>query len=500
MRCMSCGYPLWNIPSRSCPECGSGFKPSDFDLNPNSVRFVCPHCQQDYYGTDERGHLEPPSFDCVRCHTRIEMDEMILLPARGVKDAMTRGRQPEPNPWLRRREVGGSKAGWKTLGRSLVTPGSLMSAPPGAQARVPNAALFALIIMSVAALLTVAPFALLIGLGPGAPAMGVKGALAVAAAIVGVIAGLLVYFLIAGLVGHLVMVITGGAQGGLGRSVEASFYSSGPWVCTWVPCLNLYTFPVGPLWGGVSFGLMLRRAHDSSAVRGVIAGLVPPVLALLVATGVLVGLAMRANSGFTAARAMVRPTTSVTMTGSALTTYQLMGGWPAHGLEMVRDDMIEPGMVMGPGRAPTAVALPGIDVQTFRAMSSTEVATLTRDAVASLPDDTIAHRVGDLVFTYHGQPTDGTARLGAWTVVWAPHPSGAGATPGTGAGYVAIVTSADGSVQPFLSGAAFQRALQGENVARAGEGLAPLPDLMDFEWVATESAPDAQTLPDFTPP
>ena len=37
MFCKSCNYPLWNINTRQCPECGAPFKPSDFQFALNEV-------------------------------------------------------------------------------------------------------------------------------------------------------------------------------------------------------------------------------------------------------------------------------------------------------------------------------------------------------------------------------------------------------------------------------------------------------------------------------
>src|SRR4051812_39263898 len=97
MFCKTCNYALWNIPDRRCPECGTGFKPSDFRFVPGAVRFCCPHCSQAYYGTTAEGHLQPRSFLCVNCHQPVEMDATIVLPAEGVAEELT---SAERMPWL----------------------------------------------------------------------------------------------------------------------------------------------------------------------------------------------------------------------------------------------------------------------------------------------------------------------------------------------------------------------------------------------------------------
>ena len=107
MRCKDCDYPLWNLTSRQCPECGVSFRPSEFEFVPNSVRFCCPRCDHPYYGTGEKGHVEPASFACLKCAHPVHIDEMVLRPGLGVDDESTRLKRM---PWLERKELGRIKA------------------------------------------------------------------------------------------------------------------------------------------------------------------------------------------------------------------------------------------------------------------------------------------------------------------------------------------------------------------------------------------------------
>ena len=79
MHCKNCDYPLWNIPTRQSPECGTPFVPGEFEFVRNSVQFCCPHCEQVYYCTDAKGHLFPVEFDCVSCgrHTPTTLPSLI---------------------------------------------------------------------------------------------------------------------------------------------------------------------------------------------------------------------------------------------------------------------------------------------------------------------------------------------------------------------------------------------------------------------------------------
>src|SRR5574341_95612 len=122
MFCKQCGYRLWNLRSRICPECGTAFRPSEFEFVGNAVQFCCPHCGQDYYGTGASGHLVPIEFDCVKCGRHIHMDEMVVLPTSGVEEEQTK---VEHMPWLDPSR-GWVKAWLSTIGMALVRPMRLM--------------------------------------------------------------------------------------------------------------------------------------------------------------------------------------------------------------------------------------------------------------------------------------------------------------------------------------------------------------------------------------
>ncbi len=78
MRCLKCDYSLFDIRERICPECGEPFALSSHVFDHCGVRFCCPHCDQQYYGTDLNGHLVPREFQCCRCRNRVSMHEMIV--------------------------------------------------------------------------------------------------------------------------------------------------------------------------------------------------------------------------------------------------------------------------------------------------------------------------------------------------------------------------------------------------------------------------------------
>ena len=40
MRCKTCDYPLWNLTTRVCPECGTPFLPSQFDITFQLIKLL----------------------------------------------------------------------------------------------------------------------------------------------------------------------------------------------------------------------------------------------------------------------------------------------------------------------------------------------------------------------------------------------------------------------------------------------------------------------------
>lgn len=179
MHCTRCAYPLWNMASRTCPECGTPFKPSEFTFLANAVKFQCPHCRQQYFGTSETGHLEPASFTCVTCSNVVTEDEMVIVPADGVREEVARAADM---PWTRR-ESGLVAAFTRTCVEALFRPVRLVKGlGPNADAGAAWAFLWRASVLSgligaVGMAVMMSAFALLqssaVGATPGAPKLGV---------------------------------------------------------------------------------------------------------------------------------------------------------------------------------------------------------------------------------------------------------------------------------------------------------------------------------------
>lgn len=468
MFCKHCDYPLWQIRNRICPECGTAFRPSEFEFRPNSVRFCCPHCGQAYYGTDGRGHLTPRSFACVSCRAAIDMDEMVLLPAEGVPEHQTRA---DVMPWLRRDEVG-RVAGWfRTCVLGLFAPvrlARLIEPPAPGQAfwfATINTALF----LSASLAFGFGIMLLFTMAGP-APAAAM---LPIVTLYGGLILMTLVFLLIWAVIAHGLLRLTGKTAHGFGRTFEMLCYGSPSLLLTAVPCFGTHLLPLSAIWWAVSGVLMVWAGQGVRAWRAVLA-VAAPVLVLLAAGVVgIVLLIVRVNSAMQTAMTTMRTTAGRSEAGpigDALLAHRDAGGaWPAHALELVRDGHVTASQFVtsawqfAPGsQAPNTIQ--------FDMLGPEELSAAVDRAARAMPDGVIAHRFGDFVFTYHGiDPADPPE--GLWIAILWPQPDLSNA-PAFAPDPVVVL--ADGTIQ---SGSAqgFDARLSAQNALREHHGLAPLP-------------------------
>lgn len=297
MNCKHCDYPLWNLRARICPECGTGFRPSEFRFAQNSVRYACPHCAQDYYGTGTNGHLEPRFFPCVSCGDRIDMDEMILLPTEGITERQTHA---DINPWLdkdrrfRNRWFG-------TLYRGACTPSWLMrsTAIDSGAGKAWWFAAMSFVLLGFVMLSPILLFMVLAMFTGGGGGIGffttfIGFGLAIGLA---TLVGLGLWILSA----HALLKIGGTTEGGIGRTAQALCYTCGPQMCVFFPCLGIYFGWIGTLWWVIVAGFALASAQKVSGLRAAIAvSVLPVVCGVLAVAGVVsmyVGIS-RSMAGF----------------------------------------------------------------------------------------------------------------------------------------------------------------------------------------------------------
>ncbi len=281
MECQHCGYSLWNIKSRKCPECGSGFKPSDYDFIPGSVAYSCPHCQQQYFGLDSHGHLTPRAFACENCDQPIDMDQMILQPAEGFENQVT---QATDNPWEVRLKNKSTFVYWvQVCLRALFRPGDLATTG-GCKAYYRSGWFFLLITWSLVYTLGLTPFQMmlysrsydrnlllfqLLGMLGGWAGGIVFGFLIIVLAVV-VWAGIT----------HGMLKILGRPTHQLAETYDGLCMTSGTACLLTIPIIGLlYLGWYVALWWPVSAAMVLARQHHMSRFKSLCAvGFLPLVL------------------------------------------------------------------------------------------------------------------------------------------------------------------------------------------------------------------------------
>lgn len=480
MQCRTCGYSLWNIRARSCPECATPFKPSDFEFAVNSVRYACPHCGQAYYGTAAKGHLHPVRFNCVKCAAPLHMDEMVLQPSEGITDTQT---TLDRMPWL---ESDRGLAGrWlATIKWAMVQPNRLIRAVPE-HSSVGAAWLYAatttFVFVGIGVLLPQV-FILLIPMVGGGLTIGVWGR--ATSAIAAVALGSMLLLVLWPLTAHALLRMTGGPVRSMARTSHAIYYSCGANALTAVPCCGLWP---GFVWWIVSATNMVKEAHGVHGGRAAFAVLTLPLIAML-AVPVLwyawfmfafVGAMGGAMGGGTAWSPQNMPVWTLS---SALVQYgyQNSGAGPEHALELMLGGSLN-AWGMGGGASPfcysgtktTDADVPVNDgtFESFRALPRGKQLGEVQKVLESMPANVIAHRFGDFVFTHHGA-TLNSMDANLWIVVMLPDPAVNGPPqPGT----AVLIGTADYNVTSTTY-AQLAPMLQQQNQYRTSISLPPLPD------------------------
>ncbi|MEQ8770266.1 MAG: YIP1 family protein [Phycisphaerales bacterium] len=479
MECKTCGYALWNLKDRTCPECGAGFKPSDYGFRPGAVRYMCPHCGQDYYGTDDRGHLVPRSFDCVSCHTPVTMDEMVLLPAEGVPESKT---ELQDLPWEDRKARGTFRAWWQTTKAAMLRPGELMSARNDTSSLGAAWGYFAVtfgMIFLIGALLGtlfLALFSLVFSGAGGIPPnfLGIMLLVQLAAFGAAVIITV-VFVLLWALATHGLLRVTGACAGSIRTTFHALLYSSGPNFLNAIPCLN--NLPIGSVWWVVSAILMIKRGHEVSGLRASFAVLLFPILS--------VGVLLVGYMAFIAWMVTLTPTT--TNFNVAATTHPEMeamafaaetranergAGWDHtdHALMLLAEDRVDAFDFIAADTPTLLDEIPltnGETLDDYAEYADGDVADVA-GLFDPLPEDVVAHRVGDFVFTWHGIDASDPPP-GLWVIV--EHNL---RDVGSGSDF-AYAMQADGAIVDIPPGS-MQNFLPAQNALRALHNLRPLPD------------------------
>lgn len=503
MKCNTCQYPLWNLESRTCPECGTPYNPSDYDFTLNSVQFICPGCRQSYYGTGMRGHLVPREFDCVRCARHLRMDEMILLPTEGVEEERTR---VDYVPWC---DPGSTRGVWGRFTAAVRTTYMAMIRPEALGRYLPrgssHTSALALAVVTNLFYWTVG-VGLCLGFSFVVPLLGgATGNRAMLNALLGFVITAAVFVLgltiipiwLWSLATHLMIRLTGPRTGAsVVDTANAIAYASTANAVTAIPCVGIY---VGWIWWAVSAVFTVRGVHRIGGGRASAAVLVPLALWLVVSVGGVFGLmVIGANVSANQMPVQMNTTQAQSLTDTLLRRRLEDQAWPDHGLALLDDNNIWANSYGAyPSNWTTGTITPIGDI------TMTELAGMTPadraawiDEHATLPPGTVAHRVQDVVFTYHGVDPDADPNL--WVLILCPDTASTKPVyvAGTAGGMTVVIDPADIATR-----------LSEQDALRQSQGLPPIPGLNTVPEVPvsplapngtdtdTEAGTDADTNP-----
>ena len=484
MRCRTCDYPLWNLPTGQCPECGAPFKPSEYEFLPGSVRFACPHCEHDHPGTSETGHPEPAQFGCAGCGRQVHVDQMIVRPTEGADEAHLLGSMP----WLRRRANGLFKGFFGTVGWALVHPWRLINAVPK-NAPVGEALVFALLISLLAVFGGGCLSGTMMGVAVTGAGFFLPGFFGIGWVIVLALSSTLGLLVLWPMVTHAMLRVTGGCRYSIDRTIQAVSYSAGANLLAVVPCLGPY---LGAIWWVVSATLMVQAGQRVSGRRATLAVLTLPGL-LAIAAGVLVamwfamltagGMWGGPGSGWSGQTAQTWMLTNNVISSSWSTSGTgpdhviamlpgnnpaITGAWGGPGTPGGGQAFCQPGTKTTPADIPVG----DMTLKDFLAAASSAQFKAAAEVLDGLPANLVAHRLGDFVFTYHGAQLN-TMDPQLWTVVMLPDPAVNGPPA---AGDPVHIGANDYTVGEITFGE-LAEALKEQNAYRASIGLPPLPDL-----------------------
>ncbi len=472
MHCQTCDYPLWDNTARICPECGTPFSLHDFQFRPGAVRFCCPHCRQNYYGTSPTGHLEPESFACVRCARDISMEQMAVVPVEGIGSPLQDGGS---NPWLTDK-TGIWSRWWRTLRTGFARPSDL-GRGTSPSSTVGSAIAYALVNFAIVLTAAFIPAFLISGVLAGFM-VGAGAGGAGAAAILGTIAAqqavsfvtiFIGIFLWAG-VAHLVLRMTGEHRGGFVLTLGAVCYSSGCYIIALVPCIGA----IAAVYWVVVSGIMLASAQRVSGVRAAAATCVAVLLPAVVCIGGSLGIggmtaltgAMR-GPGFTVPAAPnlpMDPASRAARIQSAIESrYTQTGSMPDHPGRFLADQTLEAADFAAD---PMVEKLSGLTLTEFILASESEIDRAIMDERRGGRTD-----IGDVLFGPLGDepwrvPLD-TSTEDLWLFIITPELGRPLTRP-----IIVVTSKGPVTVQPER----FESLRASQNAVRAGLKLPPFPD------------------------
>lgn len=301
MRCRQCNYPLWNLSSPQCPECGTGFDLRSYTFAPGTVAFGCPHCGALHGGTGPQ--YLPATTDtatCQSCAQPMSVMHMRVVPLSDQTEAIVANQIP----WEVRAGSGVWRAWWETCRMAMLEPEQLGRQITPA---IPFwsgywfAVLTIILGAVVNAVVALTCFGTLLavmsaGGGGGQPTMNNADLIIqMVSAVVQVPFAFLTPFLLVGIMGgaaHLVLLATGPKRGGFGLTALAFLFGQGPMAVAIVPFCGGY---VGYVWALIATVFVLKSAQGISGGRAALAVLLLPALMLVLgvlAVALVIGVAL----------------------------------------------------------------------------------------------------------------------------------------------------------------------------------------------------------------
>ncbi|MEM9083411.1 MAG: hypothetical protein AAGB34_07435 [Planctomycetota bacterium] len=317
------------------------------------------------------------------------------------------------------------------------------------------------------------------------------GSLSIVVTSLTLVAILVIFTLIAipiwALSAHFILFITGAnTRGGLGLTFQAACFASVANVLIAIPCFGLYASIISWVWPVISMSIMLTMGQQVHAIRATLAALAAPFLAVAISVTLFF---ISFLPSIQSSQAMLQAHSiapDALMVSSELSTAAYTGNnnaWPGHASQLLAAQytVLTPRSFLTTSSNHTLSNIPvaQLTLQDFVAShtstSQNKLDQATKDAAAALPQNTIAHRLGDYVFTYHDLPTGflmGNAG-DLWTflvVPDAPKPSSSSYIPTQ----FIIVGTHDGDIDTFPRSILTQE-LNDQNTLRAQFSLPPLP-------------------------
>ena len=273
MRCKNCDHSLWNQPvppegvGRVCSECGTPYTAADFDYGRGKVRFCCPGCTTGYYGTSERGHLEPAEFDCIGCGAHPNMERCIIRAHNMERE--NEAMQQRDLPWLEEGSLGWIRRWWRTTNLSLsntarVVP--LLTRPP----KPLLAAVFATVNAFLSSVIGGGIYALVPFIFSRS-GLATVDAYALGLAILGIVASSLAITIFCAIPAVCCCWITRkGEPLGFARGFELSAYSTGALLFAIIPCCGFIIAPV--VWASQVIGTFVAYFEGEPLGTRILAG------------------------------------------------------------------------------------------------------------------------------------------------------------------------------------------------------------------------------------